>query len=320
MREAVFIKKNIEKWERIDDEAVSEITTADDLADNLVEIADDLSYARTFYKGSQLVRYLNEIASRYFIDLTKYKKSDKNSFLFFWKEELPLIMYKRRREMLLSLLALLLGALIGIVSQHQENDFTYLILGEEYMEKTKANIASGDPMAVYKQMDETTMFAAIAVNNIRVSFYAFIFGIFLSVGSIYVLFINGVMLGVFQYFFFQQGLLKVSALAIWLHGTLEISAIVIAGGAGIVLGNSILFPGTFKRTQSLRKGGIDAVKIILGLIPVFVVAAFIEGFLTRLTEMPHYFNVTIITLSALLIVWYFIVYPYTIYHKRTKTI
>lgn len=319
MREAAFIKENLDKWERIDHQSLTKDTPAEVMADNLVEIADDLSYARTFYNESQTVRYLNQIASRYFIDVTKYKKRDKGAFLNFWKTELPLIMYKRRKEMLLAFFAILAGALLGIFSQQQENDFANMIMGDHYMHITKDNIAKGDPMGIYKSSAEAPMFIGIATNNIRVSFLAFIAGIFLSVGTVYILFSNGVMLGVFQYFFYQQGLLKVSALSIWLHGTLEISAIIIAGGAGMVLGNSILFPGTYKRSQSLRKAASDAVKIILGLIPVFIVAAFIESYLTRLTEMPIYFNLIIISLSALFIVWYFILYPHMLNAKLNKT-
>jgi len=100
-----------------------------------------------------------------------------------------------------------------------------------------------------------------------------------------------------------------------LHGTLEISAIIIAGGAGLILGNSILFPGSYKRTTSLMRAGKDALKIVVALVPVFVVAAFIESYLTRLTEMPVYFNLTIIGLSALFIIWYFFYYPYRL-NKR----
>ena len=112
-------------------------------------------------------------------------------------------------------------------------------------------------------------------------------------------------------------MLFTSAISIWLHGTLEISAIVIAGGAGLILGNSILFPRTYKRLVSLQRGAKDAVKIVVALIPVFIVAAFIESYLTRLTEMPVYFNLTIIGLSALFIIWYFIYYPYYI-NKKTN--
>ena len=73
---------------------------------------------------------------------------------------------------------------------------------------------------------------------------------------------------------------------IWIHGTLEISAIVLAGAAGLVLGNSFLFPKTYTRMASILKGAKDGLKIVLGLIPIFIVAAFFESFVTRHTEMP----------------------------------
>jgi uncharacterized membrane protein SpoIIM required for sporulation len=182
---------------------------------------------------------------------------------------------------------------------------------------TLENIENGDPMAVYKDDAKGWMFFGIGTNNIRVAFYAFILGILCSVGTVYIMFSNGVMLGVFQYFFYQYGLLGESASIIWLHGTLEISAIIIAGGAGMVLGNSILFPGTYKRIDAVQKAVKDAVKIVVGLIPVFVVAAFIESYITRLTDMPVYLKLTIIGLSALFIIWYFIYYPYLI-NKKTN--
>lgn len=315
MREAAFVKKNLDKWETIDEQSKDRLTSTEVMADNLIEIADDLSYARTFYSGSQTVKYLNQIASRYFIGITQYKKVERRTFFDFWKTDLPLIMYKRRKEMRLSLITLLAGVLVGVFSLQQDSQFANMILGDRYMEVTMDNIAKGDPMGIYKSSAEAPMFVSIATNNIRVSFIAFIWGIFLSVGTVYVLFSNGVMLGVFQGFFYQQGLLDVSMLSIWLHGTLEISAIVIAGGAGFVLGNSILFPGTYTRMHSLRVAGADAVKIILGLIPVFLVAAFIESFLTRLTEQPISFNLTIILASAAFIIWYFVIYPHFLNSK-----
>ncbi|MCU6167561.1 stage II sporulation protein M, partial [Enterobacter roggenkampii] len=88
-----------------------------------------------------------------------------------------------------------------------------------------------------------------------------------------------------------------------------------AGGAGMVLGNSILFPGTYKRIDAVQKAVKDAVKIVVGLVPVFVVAAFIESYITRLTDMPVYLKLTIICLSALFIIWYFIYYPYLVNKK-----
>jgi len=317
MREAAFIKQNKEKWNKIDVEGHNN-PSADDLAENFIELTDDLSYAKTFYPNSQTERYLNRLAGKYFIGIYKHRKRESGRFLRFWKQELPLIMYKQRKNMLYSLLFFMLGITIGIFSASQDSNFVRLILGDSYVNMTLENIDKGDPMAVYKSSDSGLMFFGIATNNIRVAFLAFIFGIIFSVGSIYVLFGNGVMLGAFQYFFYEKGLLGTSMLSIWLHGTLEISAIVIAGGAGLVLGNSLLFPGTYSRTYALKKAAKDALKIIVGLVPVFIVAAFIESYWTRLTEMPIAFNLTIIILSALFFIYYFFYYPYRV-HKTINS-
>ncbi|MCK7558354.1 stage II sporulation protein M [Chitinophaga sedimenti] len=140
--------------------------------------------------------------------------------------------------------------------------------------------------------------------------YAFVGGIFFSVGTLWLLTTNGIMLGSFQYYFFAKGLGLQSVLTIWIHGTLEISAIVIAGTAGLVLGNSLLFPGTHKRVDSLKRGARDGMKIIISLIPIFIAAAFLESFITRTAKgMPIWLSASILGLSLAAIVWYFIIYP-----------
>jgi uncharacterized membrane protein SpoIIM required for sporulation len=123
------------------------------------------------------------------------------------------------------------------------------------------------------------------------------------------MFNNGVMLGAFQYYFFSKGLGWQSVLVIWIHGTLEISSIIIAGAAGMVLGKSLVFPGTFKRLPSLMKGATDGFKMMIGLVPIFITAAFLEGFITRYSRMPVWLSLSILIASATFIVWYFIIYP-----------
>ena len=108
-----------------------------------------------------------------------------------------------------------------------------------------------------------------------------------------------------------------SILVIFVHGTLEISAVVIAGCAGIIIGNSLLFPKTYTRLHSLMHGAKDAVKIVISLVPIFIVAAFFEGFVTRHTSMPAWLSMSILALSLAFISWYFILYPARI-AKRTK--
>jgi uncharacterized membrane protein SpoIIM required for sporulation len=174
---------------------------------------------------------------------------------------------------------------------------------------TNANIAKGDPFGVYKSQNEFVMFYQIAQNNLYVTVIHYLAGLLTSIGTLCLLFKNGVMLGAFEYFFFSKGLGVQSILVIWIHGTLEISSIIIAGAAGMVFGNSIIFPKTFTRMASFKKGAMDGMKITVGILPIIVVAAFFESFVTRHTEMPVWLSVSILAVSFLFIVWYVIIYP-----------
>jgi uncharacterized membrane protein SpoIIM required for sporulation len=122
------------------------------------------------------------------------------------------------------------------------------------------------------------------------------------------------MLGSFEYYFFSKGVGAQSILVIWIHGTLEISSIIISGAAGLVLGNGLLFPKTYTRLQSFKRGAKDGMKMAIGIVPIFIVAAFFEGFVTRHTEMPIWLSIGILTSSLLFMVWYVILYPAKLSH------
>ena len=306
MREIVFVQKNQDKWVQFEKQPP---TDADQMAATFIELTDDLSYARTFYPNSNTERYLNRLAGKYYLDLYQNRKQSCKRLITFWTKELPLMFSCVYKQLLLAFLIFAVAMLVGAFSSAHDETFVRLILGDSYVNMTIENIENGDPMAVYKKSNADFMFLQIMLNNIKVAFFAFTAGIFLSVGTVFVLFYNGVMLGAFQYFFFQYGVLKESLLSVWIHGTLEISAIVIAGCAGLVLGNSILFPGTYPRMESLWTGVRRGVKIVAGLVPVFVMAAFLESFVTRHTEMPVWISLLIIGSSAAFIIFYFIIYP-----------
>lgn len=96
---------------------------------------------------------------------------------------------------------------------------------------------------------------------------------------------------------------------VYIHGALEISAIVVAGAAGFVMGNGLLFPGSYPRLTAFRRSAKKGLKIVVGLVPVFIAAAFLEGFVTRYTQMPVALSLAIIGASLALVVGYFVVYP-----------
>jgi uncharacterized membrane protein SpoIIM required for sporulation len=162
-------------------------------------------------------------------------------------------------------------------------------------------------------MNEIDMTFYITYNNIRVSIISFISGLLAGLGTLGVLIQNGIMLGTFQYMFYEEGVLRESFLTIWIHGTIEISTIILSGCAGLVLGRGIVFPGTYSRLQSLQKYGLRALKIMIGVIPLVIMAGFIEGFVTRYTDAPDILRLGIILASLSFILLYFVWYPYEKY-------
>jgi uncharacterized membrane protein SpoIIM required for sporulation len=313
MNEATFIKKNKDKWEQFERYIKDgQELSADRLAELYIKVIDDLAFSRTHFGNGQLTTYLNGLASDLHFSIYKNKKEDSNRIITFWKDELPQVMAGSMKYVLISFLIFVVSGVIGALSAAHDDTFVRLIMGDQYVNETLANIDKGDPMAIYKQMGRTEMFLGITFNNIRVSFFVFVAGLFTSFASGFILFQNGIMLGAFQYFFYQKGLLATSVLTIWIHGTLEISAIILAGAAGIVMGNGILFPGTYSRVQSFKMAAKRGLKIIIGLVPIFVTAGFLEGFVTRLTGMPDILKIAIILGSAIFIFIYFIFIPLNI--------
>lgn len=310
MREVVFLKRNEKKWRQVENIIASkEEVSADKLGDLFIELNDDLSYARTNYPESSTTKYLNGITSSIYQALYTNKKERSNRLVMFWTEELPLAVYQARNQFAYAFLFFLACCLIGGISTAYDDSFARIILGNDYVETTLENIEKGDPMAIYKDPNSSLMFLQITLNNIRVSFWTFISGILFTFGTYWFLFNNGIMLGTFQWFFYKKGLLWASFLTIWIHGTIEISCIIIAGAAGIILGNSFLYPDTESRIVSLRRGARRATKVFLGIIPFIVAAGFLESFVTRLTDHHWSIRLGIILLSLTFIVMYFIIYP-----------
>ena len=153
------------------------------------------------------------------------------------------------------------------------------------------------------------MFLGITVNNIRVSFLLFLSGILTPLFTTIILFNNGLMLGSFFAFFYNRGLLPEALSSIWIHGVPEIFALIVAGGAGIIIGRKLVFPGTYTRMQSFIDGARIAVKLGAGLIPIFIYAGLLEGFVTRYTGLSYSGKILIIIFSISLISSYFILLP-----------
>ncbi len=310
MKEAVFIRRNIDKWRKMENMVGDELfTTPDEMADAYNDITSDLAFARTQYPESPVTSYLNDIALGLHRDLYQHKHTTWAQVKHFWTHEIPLAVYHARGPLLLSLAIFLLSVLVGVVSTLGDHEFPRLILGDYYVNMTLENIESGEPMAVYAQGTQLGSFLDITLNNVFVSFRTYAMGLCTSFGTGYILLHNGVMFGAFVMFFMLRGLFVPCFLAVMLHGTLELSAIVIAGGAGIMLGNGWLFPGTYSRMEAFVMGARRSVKVLVSTVPMFIVAGFIEGFFTRFTHVGDVLRLSVILLSFAFVMFYYVFLP-----------
>jgi len=317
MREVAFLRKNADKWKEF--EQLLQTKDQDDpdqLADLYIELSADLAYAQANYPGSKTEQYLNQLSVAVHDEIYRSKKEETNRLITFWTEELPALFASKQKELLYSFIVFSLAIGIGVLSSVNDPSFVRYIMGDAYVNMTISNIDQGDPLAVYKKASEMNMFFAITVNNVRVSFYAFVSGLLTPIGVGMVLLNNGIMVGAFIHFFAKYGLVGEALRVIFIHGTLELSAIVIAGAAGFVVGNGFLFPGTHSRKDAFIKAGREGLKMIVGLVPVFVAAGLLESFVTRYTQMPLWLSLFIILSSLAFILYYFVFLPHKLKTKQ----
>jgi uncharacterized membrane protein SpoIIM required for sporulation len=330
MREARFIKKNVDKWNKYQHE---ESKDPDEMADRFITLLDDLSYAKTFYPKSKVTRWINGIASEIYQNIYQNKKHKYSRIILFWKYELPLLFRRYHKIFLLTFALFVLFVAIGVISSTTDPDYASNYFNHNvqagYYDETISRIQKGDPFGVYKDANPFSMFVHIAYNNISVAFKSVVFGVLFGIGTLLLMWSNGLMLGCFQYIFFSQGLGWQSVMVIWIHGTLEISSIVIASCAGLILGFGWLLPGTYTRRISFLKSAKDAMKICVSLVPFFIVAAFFESYVTHLMSntfqkdshdigLPVPVSIIILAGSFSLVLWYFVLYPIRLHKKGVK--
>lgn len=320
MKEVEFIKQNRTKWSEAELTAqASNKADVNKVVEHYVQITDDLSYSKAHYPNSQVTAYLNSLADCLYNRLNKRRKNKLDGFMEFWTKEVPMAVYSARKELIFSLVIFVLSMGIGVLSANGDSEFSRLILGDGYIEMTLDNIEKGNPMGVYANEGELGMFVRITFNNVMVGIRTFVAGVIALLGTVYILLFNGIMVGTFETFLYQHGVFSHSLGVVFLHGTIELSVIVICGGAGLCLGTGWLFPGTYKRIDSFKKNAKIGLKILLSTIPLFIVAGFIEGYITRYEYMHIALKALIIGLSIFIITFYYIYLPYKIRRNDTRT-
>lgn len=306
MKESDFISQNRDKWRKAD---LPNLTITEDYYDLYNEVSNDSAYAQTRYKNRSVRVYLNHLLVKLQGKIINKRKDREDSLLYYWKYQVPKAMHESRFHLLLCFIIFSFCMLMGYYSSMSDANFFEEFFGSRYTTTTIQNIEKGDPLAIYKDEDAMSMFLSIGFNNLKVGFFAFALGCLFGIGSLFMMIINGIMLGAFMEFFISKGLAAEFTFTVWMHGTFEIAMLIIVASAGFTMGYGLIQKGHYSRLQSFYRSSRRGITILVATVPFTILAALIESFITRYTEIPNVVRGSFIITCFLVTLWYFVVYP-----------
>jgi len=155
LKEVVFIKKNADKWKKMEQLIHQKVKiTPDENADLFIQLTNDLAFAKTYYPKSTTTEYLNQLAATVHHEIYQNKKESNRRFITFWKTELPLVIKKHHQQLFIAFLIFFISGVIGWISAKYDDSFVRLILGDAYVNMTLEKIENDDTRAIYKQSKE----------------------------------------------------------------------------------------------------------------------------------------------------------------------
>ncbi len=274
----------------------------------------DLSLAQSLFPGDPLIQDLNALVVRAMILINTRPKGDLSRVAEFFSVRIPQLVRRFSGFFAISALVFSLSILAGYGLTMLNNYAGNAIVGDRYIYMTLDNIAKGKPFAVYQSGIKYWMSSYIMANNIKVAFLAFAFGALYGVGTLTILIHNGLIIGSIAAVFAQKNLLSDFTTTVMIHGTLELFAIIVAGAAGLRFGQALFRPGNRRRVDALCEFGVEAFHLCAAMVPVFIIAAILEGYVTPL-ELSVPARLAIIA-GSLLFLFVYLGVPSLVQHFR----
>jgi uncharacterized membrane protein SpoIIM required for sporulation len=257
------------------------------------QVASDLSTLRRDPSARAYSDHVNQLLARAHHIIYSTRRTSLLHLFRYMRDEYPAIFQRNMRYVLFALAITLAGALLGTVITLARPQFMRHMLGPQ-MIATKS-IVTIAPAAS----------SGIMTHNLSVCFVSLAGGIVFGIGPLYSMFLNGLLLGVLGVACQQHGM----AVDLWSfvapHGSLELPSIILSGAAGFRLGQGVLFPGLYRWRDSVATAGVEAARLIAGIIPLLVIAGTLEGFFSP-SSAPVWLKFTVGgILFTLLLLWLF---------------
>ena len=240
------------------------------------QTASDLAIAREDITSSQLAAYLNSLLGRAHNLIYMGNKPKVAGIVRFYSETYPRIFRELWPQTLLAFAIFAVTGLAAFILTMRDPTFAHRLLGTHMMETIEKREMWTHSIVTIKPLAASS----IMTNNLSVAFATFASGITAGVGTVWMMVLNGLLIGVIGAATLQAGMAGQLWTFVVPHGVLELPAIFIAGGAGFEIARGMLFPGLLPRRESLARAGGRAAQLLLGTIPMLIVAGVIEGFLS----------------------------------------
>jgi uncharacterized membrane protein SpoIIM required for sporulation len=260
--------------------------------------AADLAHAQTFYPGTDAHRFLNQLCGQAYSAIYQPPRERWLAVRHFYRREFPATLRAEGRFVALSASLFILGLLLGALVVLMEPRGAELLVPQamrDYVAQGK--MWTDDILSV---APPNAVSSGIATNNLTVIIFTFASGILFGLGTVFTLLNNGVQIGAVAALCFREGMGLKMLDFICAHGPVELSIIVIAGGAGLMVGQVLIDPGDLPRSQALALRGKVAVKLVLGCAPFLACIALVEGFISPGSFFPTAVKATLgLTLGGL---------------------
>lgn len=252
-------------------------------------VSADLSRARALRLGNDILVYLNSLVVKGHNQVYQRPTNRWLDFFNFLYVDYPAMVRRNIAYVAVAFLLVLLPAMASYHEMMQDVNFGHLEVaaGHPLISDEMWDLIEHHKMWTDQLQDASPTFASlISTNNIRVCILSFALGITAGIGTVIVLFFNGVSFGTILGACQHYGLMPNITMFVVGHGALELPAIFISGGAGLLLGRAILFPGKYGRADAIRLAARPAFEMLMGCIPLLLIAGMIEGFISPRTDLP----------------------------------
>lgn len=246
--------------------------------------ASDLAIARAESRDPRLINYLNSLVIRAHGRIYRADAQGGRRIRNFFARDFPLTFRRTWRYTATAFGVFLLFSVVAFFGTRLDPDFSEFAGISHYFRDAVIN----QRRHWWEDLNEANQIGSsqIFTNNIRVTFYAFALGAMFGVGTLYVLAFNGAMFGAIMALTYRAGFGNDLLAFVVGHGVIELSCIFIAGGAGLLIGTALLMPGNLSRSDALKSRGMEAVRLIVGCVPLLVIAGIIEGFISPAPISP----------------------------------